>query len=55
MARLYVMLVDELGNVWQDYSLPEEMAVEIIGKSADFVAMEIPGYWRCHYYGTAGR
>lgn len=32
-----------LGTVWQDYSLPEEMAVEVTGKSADSVAMEIPG------------
>lgn len=44
-----------LGTVWQEYSLPEEMAVEVIGKSADSVAMEIPGYWRYHYYGTTGK
>lgn len=44
-----------LGTVWKEYSLSEEMAVEVIGKSADADAMEIPGYWRYHYYGTTGK
>ena len=45
----------KLGTVWQEYSLSEEMAVGVIGKSADAVTMEIPGNWRYHYYGTTGK
>lgn len=35
--------------------MSKKTTVEVIGKSAASVAMEILGYWRCHYHGTTGK